>query len=326
MRAVVINSPGGPEVLSVREIEPAARGPGEALVEVRATGLNRADLLQRRGLYPPPPGVRADVPGLEAAGVVLEADSSGGFRPGDRVMALLAGGGYAERVAVPAGHLLPIPERLSFEEAAAIPEAFLTAWDALFPGCGLVAGETVLVHACGSGVGTAAVQLAARAGARVLGTAGSAEKLSRAKPLGLAAGANRHEEDFVEMVRRETGGRGVDVLLDVVGGAWFGRNVEALAPCGRMILVGTLGGRRAEADLSAIMRKRATIRGTVLRPRSNAEKAELVRAFGRDVLPDFAAGRLRPVVARTLPLESAAEAHRLLESAAAFGKIVLTVS
>jgi putative PIG3 family NAD(P)H quinone oxidoreductase len=326
MKAVVITKPGGPEVLEVRDVEEPEPGPGEVLVDVRATAVNRADVLQRMGRYPPPPGTREDVPGLEMAGVVASVGKRvRGARKDDRVMALLPGAGYAERVVVPEELLLPAPGRLSFEEAAAVPEVFLTAFDALFLQCGLADGEVVLVHACGSGVGTAAIQLAAAAGCRVLGTSGSPEKLERAAELGLDVGLNRHDGDFSEAVRDETNGHGADVILDVVGAPYWEANVASLAPRGRIVLVGTLGGAKTEVNLSALMRKRATVKGTVLRSRPVAEKAALTEEFRRKVIPQLESGKVRPVVHAVYALEEAAEAHRQMEANANFGKLVLRI-
>ena len=327
MRAAVIREPGGPEALAVAELPDPEPGPEDVLVAVRATALNRADLLQRRGGYPAPHGVRDDVPGLEMAGVVEAAgERVSAWKPGDRVMALLGGGGYASKVAVHERQAMAVPEGLGFEEAASIPEVFLTAFDAMFLQCGLEAGESVLVHAAGSGVGTAAIQLAALAGCRVFGTAGSGEKLARAAELGLDVGVNYRDEDFAEVVAGRTGGRGVDVILDVIGAPYWERNLASLAVRGRMVLVGTMGGGRLDANLGALMPKRLRVHGTVLRARPLEEKAALTQAFARRWLHHFASGRLRPVVDRVFPLEEAAEAHRYMESNANFGKIVLRVA
>jgi putative PIG3 family NAD(P)H quinone oxidoreductase len=324
MRAAVITTPGGPDAFAIQELPDPQPGPDEALVAVEATALNRADLLQRRGRYSGPPGTRDDLPGLEMAGRVLAVgERVRAWQPGDRVMALLAGGGYGGRVAVHERMLMAIPEPLSFEQAAAIPEVFLTAHDALFEQCALAPGEAVLVHAAGSGVGTAAVQLAAVAGCRVFGTAGSVDKLARAAELGLATGIDYHEADFAEVIAAETAGRGVDVILDVVGAPYWARNLASLALRGRMVLVGTMGGATLEVDLGALMGKRLQVRGTTLRARPLEEKVALTQAFARRWLPLFASGRLRPVIDRVFPLEAVADAHRLMESNANFGKIVL---
>ncbi len=324
MRAAVITEPGGPEVFSVREEPDPPFGPEEALVAVHATALNRADLLQRIGRYPGPPGTRDDIPGLEAAGTVLAVgDHVSSWRPGDRVMALLGGGGYGSRVAVHERMLMAVPARLDLEQAAAIPEVFLTAYDALVVQCALGAGESVLVHAVGSGVGTAAVQIAAQMGCRVFGTAGSVEKLARARELGLGVGVDYHEQDFADVVREETRGRGVDVVLDVVGGEYWASNIASLALRGRMVVVGTLSGARTDLDLGLLMRKRLRVHGTVLRSRPLEEKAALTQDVARHLLPLFESGRLLPVVDRVFPLAEVAEAHRYMESNANFGKVVL---
>lgn len=327
MKAVVIEQYGGPEVLRLREVPDPAVGPEDLLVRVRATALNRADLLQRRGLYPPP-GRKPDfeIPGLEFAG---EIEARGaevhGFAEGDRVMGLLAGGGYAEKIVVHQRLASPIPEGLSFEEAAAIPEAFITAHDALAQ-CQTGCGETVLVHAVGSGVGTAAVQVAKAMGASlVLGTAGSADKLARARDLGLDVGIDYKTQDFAARVAEATGGRGVDVAIDFVGAAYLEKNVAALAEKGRMVVVGLMGGFSAELPLGPLLQKRLTIRGTLLRSRPLEEKAFATRAFEKAVLSHLAAGRIRAVVDRVFPLAEAGEAHRWMESNANFGKIVLAV-
>jgi NADPH:quinone reductase len=326
MRAAVITQPGGPEVFAIREVEDPAFGPEEVLVAVRASALNRADLLQRRGRYPGPPGTRDDIPGLEMAGVVEAAgERVVQWKPGDRVMALLGGGGYASRLAVHERMLMPVPPNLSFEQAAAVPEVFLTAYDALFVQCGLQVGESVLVHAAGSGVGTAAIQLAAAASCRVFGTAGSTEKLERAAELGLSVGINYRDEDFAEAVRERTSGRGVDVILDVIGAPYWERNLASLAMLGRMVIVGTMGGATLEVNLGALMAKRLRVHGTLLRARPLEQKAQLTQDFARRVLPLFASETLVPVVDRVFPLEEVAEAHRYMESNANFGKIVLSL-
>jgi putative PIG3 family NAD(P)H quinone oxidoreductase len=324
MRAAVITAPGGPEVFAVQEIEDPRPGPEEALVAVRATALNRADLLQRRGRYPGPPGTRDDLPGLEMAGEVIDVGALvTAVRPGDRVMALLNGGGYGSRIVVHERMLMPLPPNLTFEQGAAIPEVFLTAHDALFAQCGLQPGESVLVHAVGSGVGSAAVQLASAASCRTFGTAGSAEKLNRAAELGLNVGINYQEEDFAAVVRERTERRGVDVILDVIGAPYWDKNIASLALRGRMVIVGTLGGNKVEIDLGGLMGKRARVHGTLLRSRPLEEKCMLTQDFARRWLPLFASERVVPVVDRVYALAEVAEAHRYMESNANFGKIVL---
>jgi putative PIG3 family NAD(P)H quinone oxidoreductase len=325
VKAIVVDEPGDPEVMRLGEVADPVAGPGEVLVRVRATAVNRADTLQRRGLYPPPPGA-PEIIGMEAAGDIdAVGDGVDGWHVGDEVCALLSGGGYAERVAVPAGQLIPIPEGMSWTEAAAIPEVFLTAHDNLVTRGRLAAGETVLIHGGGGGVGTAAIQLAHRAGARVLATAGSAEKLRRCRELGADAGINHREEDFVARARELTGGGGVDLVLDVMGASYLARNLEALAPDGRLVIIGLQGGASAGIDLNLLLRRRLTVIATTLRGRSAGQKAEIVRRFVDDALPGFEDGSLRPVVDRVLPLAEAAAAHRAMEAGDNVGKIVLVV-
>lgn len=323
MRAVVIREPGGPEVLEPRDLPLPEPGPGEVRVRVATSGLNRADLLQRRGRYPVPAGSPKDIPGLELAGTVdALGEGVGSWSVGDPVMGILGGGGYAEYAVSPAATLVPVPEGMSPATAGAIPEVFMTAFDAAFVQEGLVAGETLLVHAVGSGVGTAAVQLARRAGARVVGTSRTPEKLHRARGVGLDE-AVLADERWPERVLELTGGRGVDVILDLVGGPYLAGNQRVIAERGRHIVVGVPAGAEATLDLRGLMGRRASIRGTVLRARPLAEKEALARAFTRDVLPGFAAGELRPVIDRTFPAAEAAEAHRYMEENRNFGKILL---
>ena len=327
MRAAVITEPGGPEAFQVQEVPDPVPGPDEVLVAVKASALNRADLLQRRGRYNGPPGTRNDIPGLEAAGIVEAIGARvTGWQPGDRVMALLGGEGYASKVAVHERMLLPVTPNLTFEQAAAIPEVFLTAYDALFLQSELVMGESVLIHAAGSGVGTAAIQLAASQSCRIFGTAGSQEKLDAATELGMDVGVNYHEEDFAAVVEEHTGGAGVDVILDVVGAPYWHQNLKSLALKGRMIIVGSLGGANVEGMVTgAISQKRATIRGTLLRGRPLEEKATLIQAFSHRVVPLFADETIRPVIDRVFPLEQTGDAHAYMESNANFGKIVLKI-
>jgi putative PIG3 family NAD(P)H quinone oxidoreductase len=325
MRAAWICRPGGPEVLEIRELEDPFFGPDEVLVRVHASALNRADLLQRRGHHPPPPGAPA-IPGLEFAGQVERLGARVlGLRPGDRVMGIVGGGGHATRVAVHERLCIRVPERLGWEEAAAIPEAFLTAHDALFARAFLAPGEVVLVHAAASGVGTATLQLATLAGARVLALSRTPEKRARLAGMGAVAVLDPGEEHVAERIREASGGAGIDVVVELVGAATWPLDLEVLAERGRIVLVGTLGGSTVTADLGALMRKRVTVTGTMLRPRPLEEKIALTRAFARTALPAFADGRLRPVVDRVLPLDEIAEAHRLLEANRSFGKIVLKI-
>ena len=326
MRAVVITEPGEPDVLRLSEVEDPVPGPDDVLVEVRAAALNRADLAQRRGRYPAPVGVRQEVPGLEMAGVVAAVgERVTEWRAGDRVFGLLGGGGYAERVVTHARMVMPIPERLSFTEAAAVPETFFTAYDALFNQAHLKMGEVVLIHAVGSGVGTAALQLARCAGATTVGTARTEEKLRKAEQLGLDVGIDCSVEDYLDVVRRMTGGRGADVILDVVGAPYWERNLAAMAVLGRLVLVGTMGGAEVNTSLSALMGKRLRVFGTVLRARPIEEKITLTQQFIKHVLPLLASGQVVPVVDKVFPLEQAASAHAYMESNLNFGKIVLSV-
>lgn len=327
MKAIVIPQYGAPEVLSLQDIPDPVPGPEDLVVRVRATALNRADILQRRGMYPQPgPKPEFEIPGLEFAGEVAAIGSRvTDHQVGDRVMGLLAGGGYAEKILVHQRLASTVPAMLSFEQAAAVPEAFITAHDALMQ-CSLVCGETVLVHAAGSGVGTAAIQIAKAMGASmVIGTAGSAEKLASARGLGLDHGIDYKTENFAERVLELTGGRGVDVLIDFIGASYLESNVRALANKGRMVVVGLMGGFSGDLPLGQLMQKRLTIRGTLLRSRSLEEKAAATRAFEKSVLPHFESGLLRAVVDTVFPLAEAAEAHRLMEANANFGKIVLAV-
>ena len=326
MRAVVITEPGGPEVLQIQDVPDPVPGPDDVLVDVKATALNRADTLQRKGGYPAPPGSPDDILGLEFSGVVLKAgERVTALVEGDRVFGLLGGGGYAGRVITHHRLAMPIPDSMDFVQAAAVPEVFFTAYDALFNHCGLEMGEKVLVHAAGSGVGTAAIQMAHHAGAFVFGTAGSDDKLAKAADLGLDVGINYREQDFSAVVAERTGGTGVDVLLDVVGGEYWDRNVASLASRGRMVLVGTLSGGQASVSLGALLGKRLRVHGTVLRARPVEEKIALTNQFTKHVLPLMSSGRIKPVVDCTFPLAEAAEAHRYMEADANFGKIVLTV-
>ena len=323
MKAILFDQPGGPEVLRYGDAPDPQPGAGELLVRVRATAVNRADTLQRRGGYPPPEGA-SPILGLELAGEVIEG--AGDWRPGDRVMAVVTGGGYAELATVPAGMAMPIPERLSFEEAAALPEAFLTAYLNLFMlGC-LLAGEAVLVHAGASGIGTAAIQLARVAGARVLATAGSDEKLGRCRELGADVTINYKRESFRERVAEATGGRGVNLVLDFIGAPYWEDNMASLAMDGRLALIGFLGGSRGQLDLGPIMAKRLDVFGTTLRRTPLPQKTALTGAFATFALQRFESGELRPVIDSVLPLEQAAEAHRRMEGNSTIGKIVLRVA
>jgi len=323
-RAVKIEGKGGVEVLSLGSIEIRPPGPDEVLVEVAAAGLNRADILQRRGFYPAPPGAPANVPGLEYAGrVATVGHRVTTFERGDRVMGIVGGGGMATHIAVHEREVMPVPEGLSTVEAAAVPEAFLTAFDALFAVGDLGIGQTVLLHSVGSGVGTAAVQLAKAAGARVIGTARTQQKLDRCRSLGLDGGILVREGEFAAEVDRLTNGNGVDLVLDTVGAAYLEQNLDVIVRRGTIVVIGLLGGATGSLPLGTVLGKRATIVGSVLRSRALEEKAALAQRFAKEALPLFAEGRLRPVIDQILPMESIAEAHTRMESNEGFGKIVL---
>jgi putative PIG3 family NAD(P)H quinone oxidoreductase len=320
MRAITVTPDQDLELTTVPDPLP---GPGEVLVEVAAAGVNRADVLQRAGNYPVPPGA-SEILGLEVSGTVAALGAGvAGWQVGDEVAALLAGGGYAELVAVPAGQLLPVPGSVSLVDAAALPEAVCTAWDNLVRAGGLVAGETVLVHGGSGGVGSAAIQLAAAVGARVLTTAGGPDRVTRCRELGADVAIDYKNEDVVEAVRSATDGRGVDVILDVLGAGGLPANVEMLATGGRLVVIGTQKGRKGELDLGKLLARQGTIRATLLRPRSLEQKAALVADVRERVWPMLDDGRLRPVVADRLPLSDAARAHVLLDSGRAFGKLLL---
>ncbi|RIK94590.1 MAG: NADPH:quinone oxidoreductase [Proteobacteria bacterium] len=326
MRAVLIERPGDETVLRVGDAERPALGAGELRIAVAATAVNRADLLQRQGHYPPPPGA-SPLLGLECAGTVAEIGAGvAGWALGDRVMALLPGGGYAEEVVVHAGSAMRVPERLSLEEAAAVPEVFLTAFSNLFPIGRLEAGGSALVHGGGSGVGTAAIQLIRAAGARAIVTAGSDEKCARCRDLGADVAIQYRTESFAERVKEVTGGRGVDVVLDSLGASYLEGNLASLAIGGRLVLIGLMGGAKVEMNLAALLARRLSVIGSTLRTRPLEEKAAIVAGFEARFGADLAAGRIRPIVDRVLPLERAAEAHRAMKASEHFGKIVLRVA
>lgn len=324
MRAVEISKPGPPEVLKPVERPDPTPAAGEVRIRVAAAGVNRPDILQRRGAYPPPAGA-SDLPGLEVAGVV-DAVGSGviEWRTGDRVCALLAGGGYATLCTVPALQCLPIPQGMDFVSAAAIPETFFTVWTNVFDRGRLRAGETALFHGGSSGIGTTAIQLAAARGARVLATAGSDEKCRACEQLGAQRAINYRTEDFVEVIKQVTAGRGVDLILDIVGGEYIARDLVSLAVEGRLVVIGFMGGDSATIDFRRILGRRLTITGSTLRPRSPAEKGEIAAALRREVWPLLDSGAVKPIVYRTFPLDDAAGAHQLMESSEHVGKIVLT--
>ena len=326
MIAIEIAQPGEPEVLTpvARPMpEPAT---GEVLIRVAAAGVNRPDVMQRRGVYPPPPGA-SDIPGLEVAGTIEHVGPGvSEWRGGDRVCALVTGGGYAEYCIAPAPQCLPVPEGLDLIDAAAIPETFFTVWANVFDRGALRAGERALFHGGSSGIGTTAIQLAAARGAHVLVTAGSEEKCRACERLGAERAINYRTEDFVEVVNAATGGRGVDLILDIMGGDYLDRNLHALAIDGRLIQIGLMGGSEATIDLRRILGRRLTVTGSTLRPRSVEEKGAIAAALLREVWPLLESGGVRPIVYRAFPLDQAAAAHRLMESSEHIGKIVLTTS
>lgn len=322
MKAIVVPKPGGPEAIQLQEVPDLTPKPDELLVRVRAAGVNRADLLQRQGAYPPPPGA-SDIMGMEIAGEVLRVgEQVQGWQAGQRVMALLSGGGYAEQVTFPATMAMSIPANLSFEQAAAIPEAFLTAYLNLFMLGELQPNQTVLIHAGGSGVGSAAIQEAKAAGARVFTTCSPA-KVTACQKLGADLVIDYKQEAFEEAVKQATGGQGVDIILDFVGGPYLSANLNSLALYGKLILIGQLGGGKAEIDLNLLMRKRLRVTGTTLRARPLADKVELTQRFSEFAQDKFAAGQLRPVLDKSFDLADTAEAHRYMATNQNFGKIVL---
>ncbi|WP_030988022.1 NAD(P)H-quinone oxidoreductase [Streptomyces sp. NRRL S-1813] len=325
MRAITIPEPGGPEALVWADVPDPKPAEGEVLIEVAASAVNRADLLQRQGFYDPPPGSSL-YPGLECSGRIIELGPGvHGWAVGDEVCALLSGGGYAEKVAVPAGQLLPVPDGLDLVSAAALPEVTCTVWSNVFMIAHLRPGETLLVHGGASGIGTMAIQLAKAVGARVAVTAGGPEKLARCAELGADILIDYREQDFVQEIRKATDGKGADVILDIIGAKYLQRNVKALAVSGRLAIIGLQGGVKAELNLAALMAKRAAITGAGLRARPLNEKAAIVAAVREHVWPLISNGQVRPIVDRTLPLAEAAEAHRIVEASTHIGKVVLTV-
>ncbi|MFB6616902.1 NAD(P)H-quinone oxidoreductase [Streptomyces sp. NPDC085524] len=324
MHAITIEQPGGPEALVWTDVPDPVAGEGEVLVEVAASAVNRADLLQRQGFYDPPPG-SSPYPGLECSGrIAAIGPGVSGWAVGDEVCALLAGGGYAQKVAVPAGQLLPVPAGLDLVTAAALPETVCTVWSNVFMVAGLRPGETLLVHGGSSGIGTTAIQLAKAVGARVAVTAGSKEKLDRCAELGADILIDYREQDFVEEIKAATGGSGADVILDIMGAKYLERNVAALAVNGRLAVIGLQGGLKAELNLGALLAKRAAITATSLRARPLEEKAAIVAAVREHVWPLVSAGRVRPVVHEVFPMARAPEAHRVLEASTHVGKVLLT--
>jgi NADPH2:quinone reductase len=334
MRVVEVSEPGGPEALVLRERTLPALPPEHVLIRVAAAGLNRADILQRRGVYPPPPGA-PDYPGLEVSGTVVATSApaaagsshraAGELRIGDEVCALLQGGGYAEYCAAPIGQTLRVPSGVSLVDAAALPEAFFTVWSNIWDVGRLAAGETLLVHGGSSGIGVAAIQLARALGHRVLTTAGSDEKCSFCAGLGAQPAINYRSEDFVAVARGATGGRGVDVVLDMVAGEYVERNLDALAPGGRLVVIATQGGTRATVDMRIVMMKRLIVTGSMLRPQPVSFKQAIKEELRRRVWPLIESGDVRPVVDRIFPFDQAAAAHAYMESGAHMGKILLEI-
>jgi putative PIG3 family NAD(P)H quinone oxidoreductase len=325
MRAVVADGTGGPEVLSVGELPDPEPGPGEVVLDVAAAGLNRADLLQRQGFYPPPPGA-SPVIGMECSGTVAAlGEGVTGWSIGDPACALLAGGGYAAKVAVPVGQLMPVPDGVDLVTAAALPEVAATVWSNVFMVAGLKPHETFLVHGGAGGIGTFAIQLAHQLGATVLTTAGTPEKLAACAALGADVTINYRDQDFVAVVKEATDGHGADVVLDNMGAKYLGQNVDVLATEGRLVIIGMQGGSRAELDINMLLRKRGAVIATALRSRSVAEKSAICASVVEHVWPLVGAGLVRPVVHGTMPLEEVAAAHALMESGEHSGKILLTV-
>jgi NADPH2:quinone reductase len=327
MQAIEISQPGGPEVLCLVERSEPLPAAGELLIEVAASGVNRPDVLQRAGLYPPPPGA-SDLPGLEVAGRIAGGDpaalAAAGFALGDRVCALTNGGGYARRCVAPIGQVLPVPQGLSDIEAASLPEACFTVWINVFERGGLKPGETLLVQGGSSGIGVTAIQLAKALGSTVLVTVGDEAKAAACRALGADHAINYKSQDFVAEVKRLTDGRGADVILDMVAGGYVARELQCLADDGRLSIIAVQGGSKAEIDAGAVLRRRLTITGSTLRPRSAAFKAEVATALRQRVWPLFETGRVRPAIHKTFPAAQAAEAHALMETSQHVGKIVLT--
>lgn len=322
-KAIRIREPGGPEVLELGEIELSAPGPSQVLVEVAAAGLNRADCLQRRGFYPAPPGVPTDVPGLEFSGrVEAVGDGVSDWKPGDRVMGIVGGGSMATRLLTEGSELMPVPAELSLEQAAAVPEVFLTAYDAVVLQGGLCEGQSVLLHAVASGVGTAGIQIASAIGASSLGTSRSAHKLPRCTELGLTHAVLVEDGQFADNVLAVVP-NGVEVILDTVGATYLSQNIKVIAKRGRLIVIGLMGGVKAELALGALLAKRASIHGSVLRSRSSAEKAELTKSFTKAMLGRFATGELKPIIDEVMEMADVQSAHERMDNNETFGKLVL---
>ncbi len=326
MKAIEISQPGAPEVLRLCERPQPVAGAGEVLIRVHAAGVNRPDVLQRLGRYPVPPGA-SDLPGLEVAGEIVDGDLAGsGLAVGQPVCALVAGGGYAEYCTAPVGQVLPLPRGLSYAEAAALPETYFTVWSNVFDRARLAAGESLLVQGGSSGIGVAAIQLAAAMGHTVFATAGTDDKCRACEALGAQRAINYRTEDFVAVVREATGGHGVDVILDMVAGDYLPREIECLADDGRLVLIALLGGAKATLDMGAVLRRRLTVTGSTLRPRPTAFKAEIARKLRAQVWPLVEAGRVKPMLYKSFDLMDAKDAHALMESSQHIGKIVLNVT
>lgn len=324
MKAIEISQPGGPEVLTVVEREKPVLKAGEVLIKVSAAGINRPDVFQRKGSYPPPADA-SDLPGLEVAGVIVEGDVSGtDLKIGDRVCALTPGGGYAEYCAAPAGNCLPIPKGLSDIEAAGLPETYFTVWTNVFDRGALAKDEALLVHGGASGIGTTAIQLARAFGNTVYATVGSDERVKAVEALGANKGINYKTQDFVEEIKALTNGKGVNVILDMVSGEYVNRNINSLADDGRIVIIAQLGGSKATIDTNQLMRRRLTITGSTLRPRSPAFKTEIARSLQKHVWPLLEAGKIKPVIYATFPFEKVVEAHTMMDAGEQIGKIILT--
>lgn len=324
MKAIYIDQPGGPEVLKPTNRERPMPNGGELLIKVKAAGVNRPDVMQRLGKYPAPKDAPADIPGLEVAGIVEQAGANVAFEPGDRVCALLSGGGYAEYAAVPAAQCLPIPEGLTFEEAASLPETFFTVWNNVFDIGQFTPGNTVLVHGGSSGIGVAAIQMITSMGGRVLVTAGTEEKCRVCRKLGAALAINYKEKDFVAEINAFTHGEGVDMILDMIGGDYANKNIKLLKPEGRMVMINAMKGRMAELDLIQVMAKRLVITGSTLRPQTPEYKGEIAQNLREHIWP-LIPSQIKPVIYETFPLELASEAHRLMEQSVHIGKIILSI-
>lgn len=325
MKAVEISKPGGPEVLKLVERPMPEPKAGEVLIKVSAAGVNRPDVFQRAGNYPPPPGA-SDLPGLEVAGEIVGGDAAaGGFAVGDKVCALVAGGGYAEYCVAPALQCLPIPKGLSEIEAAGLPETYFTVWSNIFDRGRLTAGEALLVHGGASGIGTTAVQLAVAMGNRVYATVGSDERARAVEKLGALKGINYRSQDYVEEIKTLTGGKGVNVILDMVAGDYINRDIQCLADEGRIVIIALLGGPKGTVDFSQLMRRRLTVTGSTLRPRSVEFKGQVARSLKQHAWPLLEAGKIKPIVHATFPLAQACDAHAMMEAGEQIGKIVLTV-